>query len=72
MTIPGKRWKYTKEDEAVANKWNDYNGVYNLIINECSNKRRHVIPADKRWYRNYKVAKIITMHLQSLQLKYTK
>ena len=37
--------------------------MYDTIINKCSKQVWHIIEADKRWYRNYKVAKIITMHL---------
>jgi len=72
MTKLSKRWKYSKEDKTAASKWGAYNDVYDTIINKCSKQAWHIIEADKRWYRNYKVAKIITTHLQSLQLKYTK
>ena len=70
LTQPHKRWKYAKEDGAAADKWNDYIEVYNTLINKCNTERWHIIPADKRWYRNYAVAKIITEHLESFKLKY--
>ena len=72
LTKLNKRWKYSKDDKTAASKWGAYNDVYDTIINKCSKQAWHIIEADKRWYRNYKVAKIITTHLQSLQLKYTK
>jgi PPK2 family polyphosphate:nucleotide phosphotransferase len=72
FTQPHKRWKYEKEDAAAADKWAGYMEVYNELINKCSTAKWHIIPADKKWYRNYAVAKIITEHLESLKLKYPK
>ncbi len=72
LTTPHKRWKYTKEDTKAGERWDDYQKVYDSIINKCSKNKWNIIPADKRWYRNYAVAKIITNHLESLHLKYPK
>ena len=71
LTQPQKRWKYAKEDEAAADKWDDYMDVYEMIINKCNEHPWHIIPADKRWYRNFAVAKVLTNHLESLQLKFS-
>ena len=70
LTQPHKRWKYAKEDEAAADKWDDYMEVYDMIINKCNEHPWHIIPADKRWYRNFAVAKVLTNHLESLHLKF--
>ena len=70
LTLPHKRWKYNKEDKVSAKKINEYMKVYDMIVNTCNQTPWHIIPADKRWYRNYAVAKIITEHLESLHLKY--
>jgi PPK2 family polyphosphate:nucleotide phosphotransferase len=70
LTDPHKQWKYTKEDTLATDNWADYQVAYELIINKCKEQAWHIIPADKRWYRNYAVAKIITNHLESLKLKY--
>jgi PPK2 family polyphosphate:nucleotide phosphotransferase len=72
LTEPHKRWKYKKNDTVVASQWNDYMKVYDMIVNTCNTPAWHIIPADKRWYRNYAVAKILTQHLASLRLKYPK
>jgi polyphosphate kinase 2 (PPK2 family) len=70
LTKPHKRWKYSKNDKVVATKWDDYVKLYDFIIKTCNTPEWHIIPADKRWYRNYAVAKILTKHLESLHLKY--
>ncbi|MFP5042492.1 PPK2 family polyphosphate kinase [Parasediminibacterium sp. JCM 36343] len=67
---PHKMWKYAKADELVPKKWDEYIEVYDKIITKCNNPNWHIIPAGKRWYRNYLVAKIVTEYLGSLHLKY--
>ena len=60
-----------KGDEAAADKWDNYIEVYDMIINKCNERPWHIIPADKRWYRNSAVAKVLTNHLESLHLKFS-
>jgi PPK2 family polyphosphate:nucleotide phosphotransferase len=69
-TLDSKKWKYDKTDDLAADKFQDYHHVYEQMINECDQPTWHIIPADKRWYRNYAVAKVLTGFLESLQLKY--
>ncbi|WP_339790081.1 PPK2 family polyphosphate kinase [uncultured Imperialibacter sp.] len=69
-TKPHKRWKYAKEDELVPNQWDDYREVYHNILNTCDHLPWHIIPADKRWYRNYTAAKILADQLEKLNLEY--
>jgi PPK2 family polyphosphate:nucleotide phosphotransferase len=70
LTQPHKRWKYKENDSIVAKEWSDYMEVYNMIVNTCNKPDWHIIPADKRWYRNYAVAKVLTNYLESLHLKF--
>ncbi len=72
LTKPHKQWKYSKEDKKATHKWDEYLEVYNTIIKIDNKKKWNIIPSDKRWYRNYAVAKILTNYLESLQLKYPK
>lgn len=69
-TKPHKRWKYAKEDELIPNQWDDYREVYHTILNTCDHLPWHIIPADKRWYRNYTAAKILADQLEKLNLEY--
>lgn len=71
-TKPHKRWKYAKEDELIPNQWDDYQRAYHTILNSCDHLPWHVIPADKRWYRNYIAAKILNEQLEKLKLEYPK
>jgi polyphosphate kinase 2 (PPK2 family) len=69
-TKPHKQWKYSKEDELIPKQWNSYMKAYHNVLNNCDHLPWHIIPADKRWYRNYTAAKILTMQLENLNLKY--
>jgi len=70
LSEPNKRWKYSKEDKKAADKWDTYAEIYNQLFLQCNQVPWHIVPADKRWYRNYTVAKIITEHLEKLDLQY--
>lgn len=67
---PDKRWKYSASDQVVASRYNDYIKVYDEVLNSCNSKKWHIIAADKRWYRNYAVARVITDYLESINLKF--
>ncbi len=69
-TLPDKKWKYNHADEISDAKWKHYRQTYEQIINGCQDKPWHIIPADKRWYRNEQVAIIIRDYLKGLGLKY--
>lgn len=70
LTKPHKRWKYSKEDEKSAMEWDIFIDIYNELVNKCDDPKWHIIPSDKRWYRNYSVAKVLTEYLEKLDLKY--
>lgn len=72
MTQPAKLWKYSATDQEVANRWDQYIKVYDTVINTCNTPEWHIIPADKRWYRNYAVASVLLAYLESIKLRYPK
>lgn len=69
-TKPHKRWKYAKADELIPKQWDDYRKAYHSILNACDQNPWHIIPSDKRWFRNYTAAQILTEQLTKLNLKY--
>ncbi len=70
LTQPHKRWKYSPEDKASADRYDDYMEAYETIIEQCNVCEWHIVPADKRWYRNYAVADFLIKHLESLHLQF--
>jgi len=69
-TKPHKKWKYDIADDKAPKEWDAYMKAYSMLIEHCSTQPWHIIPADKRWYRNYKVAETVFNHLNALNLKY--
>jgi PPK2 family polyphosphate:nucleotide phosphotransferase len=67
---PHKKWKYDISDDKAPREWKEYMQSYSKLLENCSVHPWHVIPSDKRWYRNYKVAEIVFNHLNSLKLKF--
>ncbi len=69
-TKPHKRWKYTKEDDLVIQQWDLYRKAYHTLLNQCNQLPWHIIPADKRWYRNYAVAEILKNFFETVDIEY--
>lgn len=65
-----KKWKYSKDDEYPEKVFKKYQEIYELIINRCDVVPWNIIPADKRWYRNYITAKIIKDYMKDLELEF--
>ena len=57
-------------DELVPNQWDDFRDAYDTLLNACDHLPWHIIPADKRWFRNYTAAKILAEQLEKLNLDY--
>jgi PPK2 family polyphosphate:nucleotide phosphotransferase len=71
LSKPHKKWKYQPDDLKEGKLWDDYMDVYEMILNECSEKIPwNIVPADHRWYRNYFVARKIVETLQGLKMEF--
>jgi len=38
---------------------------YSMLVERCNRQPRHIIPSEKHWYRNYKLAELVNNHLIS-------
>jgi PPK2 family polyphosphate:nucleotide phosphotransferase len=68
---PSKRWKFNPQDVAERTHWNAYMDAYQDALARCSTPWApwHAIPANKKWYRNWAIAKILRATLESLDPK---
>lgn len=71
---PDKLWKFDPGDLKERQHWDEYVRAYEDVFEATGTKRNpwHIVPADKRWYRDYRVLKIITEAVESLDLAYPK
>jgi PPK2 family polyphosphate:nucleotide phosphotransferase len=69
-----KAWKLSVGDWKERERWEDYQQAYEDAIGKCSAERApwHVVPADKKWYRNYLVVKSLVEALEEHAPAWTK
>lgn len=71
---PTKHWKYNPGDLDVRAKWSDYQAAYADALERCNTDAApwYVIPAGRKWYRNWAVAALLDEHLGALGLTWPK
>jgi PPK2 family polyphosphate:nucleotide phosphotransferase len=70
-TNPNKQWKYQAQDEVDIEMHEKYRKIYEYIFANCSeSKEWHIIPADKKWYKNYAILNTIVTILEKYSIKY--
>jgi PPK2 family polyphosphate:nucleotide phosphotransferase len=69
---PTKHWKFKDEDIKNRAYWDEYMAAYDLAIARCSTAYApwYVIPANKKWFRNWAVAQIVEETLEEMNPQY--
>ncbi|WP_082034611.1 PPK2 family polyphosphate kinase [Nigerium massiliense] len=67
---PDKHWKYNPGDLDTRANWEAYADAYNDMLAKCNPEHApwYIIPADKKWYRNWAVAELLREKLADLGL----
>jgi PPK2 family polyphosphate:nucleotide phosphotransferase len=70
LADPTKYWKYSTGDIDERRKWPEYQRAYEIALERCNTAQApwYVIPSDRKWYRNWAVAQLLTEHLRALDL----
>ncbi len=65
---PAKRWKFSAGDIAERKRWDEYQQAYTDALSRCSTEHApwFVVPADRKWYRNWVVSSIVRRALEQL------
>jgi len=68
---PSKNWKFSPADLKERKLWGAYMEAFEDAIGECSTEWApwHVVPANRKWYRDAVVARLLREHLEALKLK---
>jgi PPK2 family polyphosphate:nucleotide phosphotransferase len=71
---PHKQWKFNPGDLAERKLWDQYMEAYEDAIRKCSQKSApwYVVPADRKWYRNWVLSDVLVRTLEELDMKYPK
>ncbi|MFI9011780.1 PPK2 family polyphosphate kinase [Actinosynnema sp. NPDC053489] len=69
---PLKRWKYNPADLEVRSKFSRYQLAYQDALVKCSTPVApwYAVPSDRKWYRNWVVARLLLEALRSLAPAY--
>jgi len=69
---PRKHWKYDPSDVDARARWGDYRRAYADALARCGADAGappwHVVPADRKWYRNWAVGRLLVEELEALGL----
>ncbi len=69
---PTKHWKFRVADLDVRTQWDEYRAAYTEAIERTTTDEApwYVVPADRKWYRNWAVSTILVDHLERLDPQY--
>jgi PPK2 family polyphosphate:nucleotide phosphotransferase len=69
---PTKRWKFSLGDLEERKRWSAYMAAYEEVLSRTGTPWApwHVVPADRKWYRNLVVAATLVEALEGLQMAY--
>ncbi len=69
-----KNWKFSVSDLKARRSWSKYMRVFKQMVRRTSTPRApwYVIPADKKWQRNYMITKILVDTLSKMDMRFPK
>jgi PPK2 family polyphosphate:nucleotide phosphotransferase len=72
LANPTKRWKFNPDDVSERQYWDEYVAAYELALQRCSTIEApwFIVPADRKWYRNAVIARIVRCTLEAMDLRY--
>ena len=67
---PDKHWKFNPGDVDERALWPTYQRAYEIALERCNTEAApwHVVPSDRKWYRNWAVAMILLETLRGMEL----
>jgi len=72
LADPEKYWKVNPDDLVDRSHWDDFMHAYDDVISKTSTEFApwYVVPADRKWYRNLCVARIMVDTLKKLNMEF--
>lgn len=72
LDVPSKNWKFSIGDLPVRAKWDDYMAAYEDVLTKCNTDYApwHIVPANRKWYRNLVVTRAIVDTMEGMNLAY--
>jgi PPK2 family polyphosphate:nucleotide phosphotransferase len=69
-----KNWKFELADLKMRAEWGKFQKAYEDAISLCATHHApwYIIPADRKWYRDYVIAKTVVKAMEDMNLKWPK
>lgn len=69
---PTKHWKFNPDDLSERKLWADYMRAYEDVLSETSRPWApwYIVPANRKWYRNVVLSRVIVETLKALKMAY--
>lgn len=69
---PEKHWKFSGADISERPLWPDYQNAYAAALARCSTVGApwYVVPANRKWYRNWAVSQLLIETMEDMKLTY--
>jgi PPK2 family polyphosphate:nucleotide phosphotransferase len=69
---PTKHWKVNPGDVVERGHWAAYQEAYDAVLSRCSTPHApwYVVPADRKWYRNWALSHLLLATLRGLDLRW--
>jgi PPK2 family polyphosphate:nucleotide phosphotransferase len=67
-----KLWKFNPSDVDERARWADYRTAYEIALERTNTEVApwHVVPSDKKWYRNLVIGGLLLDHLRAMALRW--
>jgi len=68
---PSKHWKFNIGDLAERKRWDEYIAAYEDVLSLTSTPWApwYIIPANRKWYRDYVIARLLVQTLKGFEMK---
>ncbi len=72
LNDPTKQWKYNPDDIDERERWFHYQEAYAAAVGRTNTETApwHVVPADRKWWRNLAVTRLLIETLEGMSLAY--
>jgi len=69
---PTKRWKFREADLDDRDRWTEFQAAYEIALRRCSTEEApwYVVPADRKWYRNFAITELLVETLTEMKPQY--
>jgi PPK2 family polyphosphate:nucleotide phosphotransferase len=69
---PTKQWKFDPGDLSTRERWEETLTAYEEALTRCSTDLApwYVVPADRKWYRNWAVTRLLIEQLEEMALRW--